>query len=435
MAVPKFDLRTATDDQLVEAYLAGSSEAFAILYERYVNRVYDFVARLVGDREVAADVTQETFVKALTSLRARRFHGSLRAWLFTIARNTAVDHLRRQRTTTFSRLTTPEGEEWEPELPATGPEAEPEQAVQRAELAELVWQAARGLNPNDYALLDLSLRQDLTPAEVAQAVGARRGAINTRLSRLRDALEESFTVLLLARHGRQECSELDQLLGDVKLPAGLTPELRRTVARHVQQCDICQQNRRRVVTAAELLPALAPIMPSPELRAAMDATVQQALGAVPTSGVPTAVQQFRHWLIGTGTGKALLGTIAAIVVVVGAVGGWLAMGTAPVTAVTRGCPPLALELNGPAALVAGLLGVPAEFRQEQPARFRLPAGSFPVTVTREGAMFALAGVPMHIQFVAPLSAVTWDGIPLLDQGTRRLEVARGQEHTLELQCG
>ncbi len=434
MALPKVDLRTATDEQLVEAYRTGSSEAFAILYERYVNRVYDFVVRLVRDREVAADVTQETFIKALTNLRARRFQGSLRAWLFTIAQNTAIDHLRRQRTTTFSRLTTPEGEEWEPELPATGPETEPEEMVQRAELAELVWQAARGLNPQDYALLDLSLRQDLAPAELAQVVGARRGAINTRLSRLRDALEESFTVLLLDRHGRKDCAELDRLLGDVKLPAGLTPELRRTVTRHVQQCEICQRNRRRVVTAVELLPAVAPIVPSHEVRVTMDGAVQQALASMPVGGVSGVLPQVRGWLTGTAAGKALVGTLTAVVFVIGMVGGWLALGTAPVTVVTHGCPPLALELDGPASAMARLLGVPSQFIPDQPADFRLPVGQVGVRVTRDHAAFDITGIPVRIQFVAPVVAVSWDGLPLLDQGKVDLSISRERKHTIELVC-
>lgn len=93
-----------TDDELVARFRAGDREAFALLYERYVDRVYDFVARLVRDREAAADLTQETFLKAMQGLRARHVQGSLRAWLFTIARNTVIDYQRRQRTTAFSQL-------------------------------------------------------------------------------------------------------------------------------------------------------------------------------------------------------------------------------------------------------------------------------------------------------------------------------------------
>jgi RNA polymerase sigma factor (sigma-70 family) len=424
----------ADDDQLAERCRAGDSAAFAALYERYVDRVYDFVVRLLGDREAAADVTQETFLKALQGLRTRRVQGSVRAWLFTIARNAAIDYLRRQRTTPFSQLPTPEGEEWEPDIPASGPEADPEGTARRAELAELVWQAARGLNPQDYALLDLALRQDLTPAELAQVVGMRRGAVNTRLSRLRDALEEGFTVLLLARWGREDCDELRRLLEGVALPSGLTPQLRRTVARHVETCQVCQRNRRKVVAAADLLPALMPLVPSAELKAAWWSRLEHQLATPATLPASRRIQELRHWTTGTLAGKFALGAVASVLVLVIAVGGWLAFGTVEVTATTQACPPLALRLSGPAQSVARLLGVPAAFTPGEPVRFRLPAGTTTVTVTADRARLRLAGLPVEISFRAPVTEVTWDGRPLLGRGPSTLALARETPHQLELRC-
>lgn len=430
---PTHDASALSDDELVDRFRAGDKAAFATLYERYVDRIYDFVARLLHDREAAADVTQETFVKALTGLRARRVQGSVRSWLFTIARNAAIDYQRRQRTQAFSQLTRPEAEEdWEPDIPATGPEADPEEAARRAELAQIVWQAARTLSPTDYAVLELSLRHDLTPAEVAQVVGVRRGAINTRLSRVRDALEESVTVLLLARSGQRRCSELARLLAGVDLPSQLTPEVRRNVIRHLEQCDICQRERRKI-SAADLLPALVPLLPTPETRAALDAAVHHALAALPSSPV-SPIAQARAWLTGTAAGKAALGTVAAVVVLVGAIGSWLAFGTTSVTVTTSDCPPLELRLTGPAATVAGLLGVPDRFLPGQPTHFRLPAGTIAVTVTSRTAQIRLAGVPVEIQLEVPLADVRWDGASLFERGPSSVTAARGSTHSLELVC-
>lgn len=425
--------QAATDDQLAERVRAGDTAAFAALYERYVDRVYDFVARLLGDRDAAADVTQETFLKALQGLRTRRIQGSVRAWLFTIARNAAIDSLRRQRAVAFSRLATPEGEEWEPELVATSLEVAPEDAAVRRDLAELVWQAARSLPPQDATLLDLSLRYDLTPAELAQIIGARRGAVNTRLSRLRDALEESLTALLLARWGRHECPELDRLLDGVTLPEGLTPRLRRTVARHVERCEVCQRTRRRVVSAAELLPALAPVLPTPEVRAALDNSVQAALVQQPA---PASSAPSRMWdrLTSTTVGKAILGVLTTLVVATGLLGGWLIWGTGSVEATTVGCPPLELRLASPAYAFARVLAVPEVFPPGETVRFALPAGTMVVTVTPEIAHLRLAGLPLDLQLRAPLAEVRWDGEPLLGRGTLEIAVRRGQVQRLELVC-
>ncbi len=420
-----------TDDELVARFRSGDREAFALLYERYVDRVYDFVARFVRDREVAADLTQDTFLKAMQGLRARHVQGSLRAWLFTIARNTVIDYQRRQRTTAFSQLPSPEGEEWEPELLASGPEAEPEETARRRELAELVWQAARGLPTSDYTILELALRHDLTPAEVARVVGVRRGAINTRLSRVRDALEESFTVLLLARRGREDCPELARLLEGVALPLGLTPELRRAVARHVEQCEVCQRNR-RAVSAADLLPALVPILPAPEVRAQIRQSLEQALA---TPGpTPHAVQTLRERLWQSVWGKALVGLVAGGTVLVSAGWAYLSWGTAPVTVETRNCPPLELRLAGPAVLAGRALGVPSLLAPGQPATFRLPAGEFEVQVSEREATLRLLGVPVRIRILADLAAVNWDGEELLGQGPKSRQVTRPTPPTIVLVC-
>lgn len=164
-----------SDDELVLRFRAGDEQAFAVLYERYVERIYGFIARLLRDRDVAADVTQEVFVKALGGLRARTVQGSVRSWLFTIARNAAIDYQRRQRTwrLPYQRFEEEESR-WEAELVASDQEADPETAAHRAEMVEVVWEAARALPPNDYAVLELVLRHELSPAEVARVVGVRR---------------------------------------------------------------------------------------------------------------------------------------------------------------------------------------------------------------------------------------------------------------------
>ena len=95
---------------------------------------------------------------------------------------------------------TEEGEELEFYQIIPSPEEEgPEHLAMDEELASLVWQAAKGLNENDYALLDLNVRQGLEPQELAVALETNSGNVYTRLSRLRDSFEQAFTALLLTR--------------------------------------------------------------------------------------------------------------------------------------------------------------------------------------------------------------------------------------------
>ena len=423
-----------TDDELVYRFSHGDDNAFVTLYERYVDRIYDFTARLLGDREAAADATQETFLKALTALRERPPQGGVRPWLFTIARNVAIDQLRRRRTTPLSALRTPEGDEWQPAQLSSGTGDDPEAAASQAELAALVWQAARGLNPADYALLDLSVRQGLSPEEIAQATGASRGSIHTRLSRLRDALEESLTTLILAKRGRADCPALASLLAGYTLPADLTPALRRAVARHANQCEVCQRNRRRYATAVELLPALVPIVPSPALRETLRERITQAMRPAIAPATPSSAPSLAgHWLISTALGKAVIGAVALVALTALGVAGAL-WGTVDVSLQTANCPPLELRFGGAGDLVARATGLPTVLEPGQPVHWHLPLGTLRTTVTPAAADLAIDGLPVQIRIDVDLAQVLWDGQELLGQGTRHLPLARGSTHTLTLVC-
>jgi RNA polymerase sigma factor (sigma-70 family) len=433
----------STDDQLAERFACGDCDAFLQLYERYLDSIYDFTARLVGNRDDAADVTQETFLKALTALRARPPKGGVRPWLFAIARNTAIDWLRRRRTIPLSTLQAPESDERRLSLLETAPETDPELAAELAELAELVWQAARGLNPADYALLDLSLRQALSTDELAQALGTSRGTIHTRLSRLRDALEDSLTVLVLAQRASQDCAQLSVLLAGRALPADLTPALRREIARHVQTCETCQRNRHRYATAAELLPALAPVLPTAEVHEALRAHLVGTLHST-TPGEhsrpdpltdpaqPTGHLFTRH-LVRTTPGKAVLAVTAAslFLVLVALVVHW---GTASVRVETVSCPPLELRFGGAAEVLARASGVPAELAPGQPAAVRLPVGTLRASTRPDSADLTIRGFPVHIWIDVDLARVSWDGRDLLRAGEQRLSLERGSAHTLTLVC-
>ena len=85
----------ADERSVVEAARAGDADAFGLLYERYVDRVYSFVLFRVRDSNVAEDLTQDVFVQVLRGLDGYDWRGTLAPWLLRIARNTVIDHWRR----------------------------------------------------------------------------------------------------------------------------------------------------------------------------------------------------------------------------------------------------------------------------------------------------------------------------------------------------
>ena len=93
------NLKQMTDDMLVALYLEGNNSAFDILLNRHQDRLFNYIFFLVRSREVAEDIFQETFVKAITTLQQGRYQndGKFSAWITRIAHNLVIDQFRIER--------------------------------------------------------------------------------------------------------------------------------------------------------------------------------------------------------------------------------------------------------------------------------------------------------------------------------------------------
>lgn len=233
------------DSLLVARATQGERAAWAELYERYADRLHDYATRLTGSRTEAADCVQDAFVLAVQRIGQLRDPDKVRPWLYAIVRSTAHRHYRRVDRWAFG------------EVPDAAPPGSGDDAViaglTAAEVAGLVAAAAAGLTEDDREVLDLSLRHDLAPAEIAAALGVstRHAAVTTE--RMRERLGRSITVTLLAR--RPACPDLAALAA---VEAPLSPLTRKRLARHVDGCPTCTAQADREVRPAALL-AVAPL--------------------------------------------------------------------------------------------------------------------------------------------------------------------------------
>lgn len=155
---------------LVTLAQRGDSEAFALLYERYVDVVYRYVYYRVGSHHVAEDLTSETFVRALRRLDSFSWTGrDIAAWFITIARNIVLDHVKSSRykleVTTGDLL---DGDEHSPST---------EDDVLRHMQNESLVEAMRQLKPEQQECLALRFLQGLSLAETAEAMGRTAGAV------------------------------------------------------------------------------------------------------------------------------------------------------------------------------------------------------------------------------------------------------------------
>ncbi len=308
----------ASDEQLASSAFDGNDNAFAELYERYYQRIYDFVIRMVQDPDVADDLVQSTFVKAWENLRKREVAGNIKAWLYTIARNNTMNELKRRKWVIQSREHDDEGSVPFPfTIVDSSRLSDPQGVIEDEELVDLVWNSAKALNHKEYALLDLHLRKGLSAGELATAFGVRRNNMNTMLYRLRHSLEEAVGARVLLRRGRRNCPELDALVGE--LPAD-APDLalRRATVKHLEGCSRCQESKQRYTSPVEIFSSLALLPVSSELQAANWQAIRARIGAADAatgSLIKAANQPLRWWSRTTNTFKAI--SVAALATAVG----------------------------------------------------------------------------------------------------------------------
>jgi RNA polymerase sigma factor (sigma-70 family) len=154
---------------------------FEALYRRTFPRVYAYAASLLRDRSAAEEVTAQAFERAYRKRRSYRpRRGTVDAWLFGIARNAALDELRRR-----SRRADLEAEP--AELAAAGPDEHAEGAIRR----QAVRAAVAGLEPRDRELVALKFAGGLGNAEIARVLGVSESNAGTRLHRVLNKLREA----------------------------------------------------------------------------------------------------------------------------------------------------------------------------------------------------------------------------------------------------
>ncbi|HEX6967935.1 MAG TPA: ECF subfamily RNA polymerase sigma factor, BldN family [Micromonosporaceae bacterium] len=159
---------------LVQRAQAGDAEAFGQIYDRYVDTVFRFIYFRVGNRQLAEDLTADTFLRALRRIGSFTWQGrDIGAWLVTIARNLVADHFKSGR----YRLEVTTGDVLEADREDRGPEGSPEAAVVEHITNVTLLAAVKKLNPEQQECIVLRFLHGFSVAETAKAMGKNEGAI------------------------------------------------------------------------------------------------------------------------------------------------------------------------------------------------------------------------------------------------------------------
>jgi len=189
--IPRSDRKSkmrSDDSKWVARALEGSEEAYRELMRRYERPIFSLIVRMVRDRALAEDLSQEAFIKAFRRLDSFDRRRKFSSWMFKIAHNTAIDELRRRSLPTVP-IETPdeEGVDLLQLLPEDAAEG-PERAADRLDLARSIEWAIGELRPSYREAIVLRFQEGLSYEEVSEVMGLPLGTVKTHLHRARKEL-------------------------------------------------------------------------------------------------------------------------------------------------------------------------------------------------------------------------------------------------------
>ncbi|MGE5673094.1 MAG: RNA polymerase sigma factor [Mycobacterium leprae] len=161
------------DSVLIKRLSAGDEEALGTLMDRYGGALLHFAHRLVGDMQLAEEIYQDTMLKAWQQASAFRVDGHLKAWLFRVARNNAIDYMRKKRVPV---------EEYTACLETAATTFRPDREAERSWLSAEVYEAIDELPPAYREVVDLRFFHQLCYQEIAEVLLIPLGTVKSRLN-------------------------------------------------------------------------------------------------------------------------------------------------------------------------------------------------------------------------------------------------------------
>lgn len=192
--VPEKQEEGLADDEIVRRILSGEEDLFETLVRRYQGRILGHVARMVGQREDALDLTQEIFVKVFQALDRYNAEYKFSTWLFRIAGNAAIDYLRKKRVRTIPlEVTDTDHSRQVSSIEYRSTDPDPYSQLRNVERGEAISRAIRELPPEFRELITLRHFAGLSYEEIAEVKEMPLGTVKNKLFRARAVLKERLS--------------------------------------------------------------------------------------------------------------------------------------------------------------------------------------------------------------------------------------------------
>jgi RNA polymerase sigma factor (sigma-70 family) len=311
-------LRLQSDGRLIALLRAGNDAAFDVLFSRYRSRLLAFCRHMLGSKEDAEDILQDVFAAAYNAILADRREINARPWLYRIARNRCLNHLRRP---------VPDGRDTMDDQLALGGASTADVVHKRADLRNLLADVQKLPETQRTALL-LREIDALSYDQISEAMETTVPSVKSLLVRARMSLAEASEARQLT------CDEVRMALAEV------AEGIRRTtppLKRHVRDCEDCQNYRKQLRKTSTAMAVVFPVAPLLFLKKLILAKAGAAAlaggagggggGAAATTGVAAAGATSGASaggvaggaLVGAATSKAIAGVAVTAIIAGGAV--------------------------------------------------------------------------------------------------------------------
>jgi RNA polymerase sigma-70 factor (ECF subfamily) len=167
-----------SDVELVDSYLKGDETSLRALVNSYLKPVHGYIFQYVLDSAVAEELTQETFLKVWKNLRKYDRSKSFKTWLFQIAKNTAIDYLRKNKELAFSELSSDFEEHINDSIPDN--ELLPDEIVKQLEHVEVTREALKKISADYRVVIMMHYVDGLSLREIADLLGESSDTVKSR---------------------------------------------------------------------------------------------------------------------------------------------------------------------------------------------------------------------------------------------------------------
>jgi RNA polymerase sigma factor (sigma-70 family) len=180
------------DAEMIREALSGSQDAFAKLMRKYYDSIYSLIFRMIQDKAEIDDLTQEVFIKAFTALRSFNDDYAFSTWLYKIASNNCIDHIRKRKLKTYSIDKPVESEDSDYAYELSDSTYEPDRRLMEEQQRRLIQDAIDSLPAKYRTVIVMRHNEEKSYEEIARILKLPIGTVKAHIFRAREMLNKAL---------------------------------------------------------------------------------------------------------------------------------------------------------------------------------------------------------------------------------------------------